>query len=293
MSMDDGSKAANAHDARLQILGSMASGIAHEINTPIQFVGDNLQFISSSFEALDDVLRRYAELQSAVKDQPALQAHLKGIDAALEEAEIDFLREELPGAIDQSLSGIQQVARIASAMKAFAHGGGPDKELADVNQSIEMTVAICRNEWKYQADLDLQLDQSLPALTCHIGELSQVWLNLIVNAAQAIKANEAIDHGLITITTTERDGAVEVTVADNGVGIANDVKDRIFDPFFSTKEMGQGSGQGLNVCREIVCDSHGGEISVASEPDRGAAFSVRLPIDPIPALPVFAEEGVV
>ena len=267
------------HNARLETLGTMASGIAHEINTPIQFIGDNLQFISDSFTAIDTLLKHYATLHEAALAADVLGSETQNVADAIEAAELDFLREELPGAIGQSLSGIQQVARIASAMKTFAHRGATEKEMADINQAIELTAAICRNEWKYDADLELSLDTALPKITCHIGELSQVWLNLIVNAAHAVKAKPDLPRGLITINTSSRNGMVEITVADNGTGIPNDVRERVFEPFFSTKEAGKGSGQGLAICHNIVTEQHGGEIELWSNVGEGTRFTVRLPIE--------------
>lgn len=279
------------HSARLETLGTMASGIAHEINTPIQFIGDNLQFISDSFATIDDLLQRYAVLHDATVEGKVPDSACRNLARAIEDAELDFLREELPSAIEQSLAGIQQVARIASAMKTFARRGGSEKEIADVNHTIEMTAAICRNEWKYDADLELSLDPTLPPIPCHTGELSQVWLNLIVNAAHAIKARPGPAHGLIGIESLRRDGMVEIVVADNGTGMPADVRDRAFEPFFSTKSAGEGSGQGLAICRSIVTEQHGGEIELWSEIGVGTRFTVRLPIEPATSRTACAEEA--
>jgi signal transduction histidine kinase len=279
------------HHARLEALGTMASGIAHEINTPIQFIGDNLQFISDSFETIDQLLHRYDALFRAAKDADLLGAETDAVGEAIEEAELDFLREELPGAIEQSLSGIQQVARIASAMKSFARRGGNEMEVADINHAIEMTSAICRNEWKYDADLDLSLDPDLPKVTCHAGELSQVWLNLIVNAAHAIRANPDLTRGRINVTTKTVDEGIEVSVADNGTGMPDEVRERVFEPFFSTKGDGQGSGQGLAICHSIVTEQHGGKIALWTEIGKGTRFTVTLPIDAKPSIPAPLEEA--
>jgi len=259
----------------------MASGIAHEINTPIQFIGDNLQFISDSFATIDHLLHTYAKLHDAALKADVLDADTKTVGEAIEDAELDFLRDELPSAIEQSLSGIQQVARIASAMKTFARRGGAEKEMADINQAIDLTVAVCRNEWKYEADLDLSLDPTLPKIACHIGELSQVWLNIIVNAAHAIKAKPGLPRGLITIETSAQNGMIEVTIADNGTGIPEEISKRVFEPFFSTKEAGEGSGQGLAICRTIVNEQHGGEIDLWTCLGEGSRFTVRLPIETV------------
>jgi len=279
------------HNARLEALGTMASGIAHEINTPIQFIGDNLQFISDSFLTIDQLLKSYAKLHDAARAADILGAESEELANALDDAELDFLREELPGAIDQSLSGIQQVARIASAMKTFARRGSAEREMADINQAIDMTAAISRNEWKYDADLDLSLDPTLPKIACHIGELSQVWLNLIVNAAHAIRAKADLSRGLITITTSQRDGMIDVAISDNGTGIPDDTRDRVFEPFFSTKPVGEGSGQGLAICRNIVVQQHGGYMELWTEVGQGSRFTVSLPLQPERAAPVSNEEA--
>ena len=267
------------HNARLETLGTMASGIAHEINTPIQFIGDNLQFISDSYTAIDQLLKRYAALHEAAQSAEVLSEEAKSVADALEEAELDFLREELPSAIEQSLAGIQQVARIASAMKTFAHRGSAEKELADLNQAIEMTVAISRNEWKYDADLELSLDPALPKVACFVGELSQVWMNMIVNAAHAIKAKPDQTRGLIEIKTSVRNNMVEITIADDGIGMPEDVQKRVFEPFFSTKEAGKGSGQGLAISQTIIAEQHGGDIQLWSKAGMGTRFTVRLPTE--------------
>ncbi|MEZ5931703.1 MAG: sensor histidine kinase [Alphaproteobacteria bacterium] len=267
------------HSNQLATLGTMASGIAHEINTPIQFIGDNLQFINDSFGAVDRLLGCYASLHEAALAAGLLDRETAMLSAALEEAELDFLRDELSGAIEQSLAGIQQVARIASAMKSFARRGSAEKEMADINQAIDMTATICRNEWKYDADLELDLDPGLPRMSCHIGALSQVWLNLIVNAAHAIKARPDRERGLITIKTSSDNGWIRVTVADNGTGIPDQLRERVFEPFFSTKDAGEGSGQGLSICRKIVGEQHGGGIELSTEVGRGSTFTVSLPLE--------------
>lgn len=290
MAMDPDQASTRPHNARLETLGTMASGIAHEINTPIQFIGDNLQFINDSFETIDQLLQNYGKLHEAALAANVLGTETEALSDALEEAELDFLREELPTAIEQSLSGIQQVARIASAMKTFARRGSSEREMADINQAIDMTAAICRNEWKYDAELELSLDPTLPRISCHIGELSQVWLNLIVNAAHAIKAKPDLPRGLITIKTCQREDRIEVSIADNGTGIPDDVSKRMFEPFFSTKQAGEGSGQGLAICRNIVTEQHKGAIDLWTELGQGSRFTVCLPLEAgAETPPTFAE----
>ena len=271
---------------RLEVLGSIASGIAHEISTPIQFVGDNLQFINNSLSELDRLLQSYGRLYEAALATDTLKQELSGVSIAIDKADVEFLRKELPTAIEQSLLGIQQVARIVSAIRFFAHPGTAKKELADINQSIELTSVICRHKWKDVADLELVLDPALPKIACHVNALSQVWLNLIVNAAHAVSDRPDFARGLIRIITKERYGSAKIVIADNGTGIPPTIRKRIFDPFFSTKNPDEGSGQGLSICKQIIFE-HNGDVEFWSEIGKGSLFVVHLPIkcEPIAAAP--------
>ena len=263
---------------KLESLGALASGIAHEINSPVQYIGNNLQFIADSVTSLDAVLRTYASLCEVARTENRFEELLDKVERSRDDADLEFLMEELPEAIQQSLDGVQQVARLVSAMKEFAHPGGSDKELANINEAIETTITLSRNEWKYDAEIELDLSPELPEIPCHAGELSQVWLNLIVNAAQAIRAKSSDSQGRIRISTTPRERSVEVAVIDNGIGIPDAIRDQIFEPFFTTKEVGEGSGQGLAICRDIIVERHGGEVYVTSEEGLGTGFVIRLPI---------------
>ena len=269
-----------SHARKLESVGQLAAGIAHEINTPTQYISDNTHFFRDSFEDIRDVVGAYRELfdACAAKDvEPELREH---IDDVLEEADWEFLEEEIPQAIDQSLEGLERVADIVRSMKDFSHPGTKEKTATDINRALASTITVSRNVWKYVADLEQNFDESLPTISCLPGEINQVFLNLITNAAHAVgdKVGESgHGKGCITVTTRYDDAWVEVRIADTGTGIPEDVAHRVFDPFFTTKEVGRGTGQGLNICRMIVVEKHGGEIDFITKPGEGTTFVVRLP----------------
>jgi PAS domain S-box-containing protein len=270
---------------KIEALGQLAAGIAHEINTPTQYVGDNLRFISDSFRNLERVFESHRALL-ALAGTSGLSAAIESARRDLAVSEVDFLIEEIPRAARQALDGVERVAGIVRAMKEFAHPSGDDPVPVDLNHLIENTAAVSRNEWKYVADLEFQLDPTLPAVPCHPGEIQQVVLNLIVNAAHAIADLEGGQggKGTITVATRHRGEVVEVTVSDTGVGIPEAVQPRIFEPFFTTKEVGRGTGQGLAISRDVVVKKHRGSLTFRTEVGRGSTFTVRLPLHPSDAL---------
>ncbi|MBA4062985.1 MAG: hypothetical protein C0501_04620 [Isosphaera sp.] len=259
---------------KLESIGQLAAGIAHEINTPIQYIGDNTTFLAG---ALAD-LGRVARLYRAAGDDPAAQA---GAARAAEEADLDYLLDEAPRAIGQTLDGVKHVARIVQAMKEFAHPGTDEKVPVDLNRAVETVVAVARNEWKYVAEVVTDLDPDLAPVPGLPGELNQVFLNLLVNAAHAVKAaNPDGVKGTITLSTRRAGAAAEVRVADTGCGIPEAIRGRVFDPFFTTKPVGQGTGQGLALAHAVVVKRHGGTIAFESESGRGTTFVIRLPAGP-------------
>ncbi len=268
---------------KLEAIGGLAAGIAHEINTPIQYVGDNTRFIEESMTGLLAVAEAAGALVASVQDVEQLAGPVAQLQQATADVDIGFLADEVPAALTDSLNGIDQVAQIVRALKSFAHPGGEDKSPTDLNELIETTAAVSRNEWKYVADLDLDgLDPDLPPVPVLAGPLKQVLLNLIVNAAHAIepRQKETGEKGSITVTTTiEGDGAV-IAVADNGGGMPDEIRDRVWEPFFTTKEVGRGSGQGLAIARSIV-EKHGGAIRFDTEVGVGTTFTIRLPIEDV------------
>lgn len=258
---------------KLESIGQLAAGIAHEINTPVQYIGDNANFLAGAFRDVGAVLGRYR----AVGSDPGARAEA---ERAAEEVDLDYLLDEAPRAIAQTLEGVKHVARIVKAMKEFAHPGTDEKVPIDLNHAIETVIAVARNEWKYTADVTTDLDPNLPAVEGLAGELNQVFLNLLVNAAHAVQSAHRSDgaKGQITFATRRSGNVVEVRVADTGCGIPEAIRGRIFDPFFTTKPVGQGTGQGLSIAHAVVVKRHGGALAFESEVGKGTTFVVRLPV---------------
>ncbi len=266
---------------KMESIGQLAAGIAHEINTPAQFVGDNTRFIKDSFEDLLELNVSYGKLFEAAKSDAISTELIDQVEAAMKAADIDYLTEEIPAAIDQSLDGISRISNIVRAMKEFSHPGGKDREATDLNNAITNTITVASNEWKYVATVDTDFADNLPPIMCFQQEVNQVILNLIVNAAHAIESGRAAnseDKGVIRIATRTLDGEVEVTVSDTGCGIPDEIKTRIFDPFFTTKEVGKGTGQGLAMAYRTIVEQHRGFLGVDSTPGEGTTFIIRLPI---------------
>lgn len=265
------------HSQKLEGIGQLAAGIAHEINTPTQFVSDNLTFLRDSWKSIYELLERYRNaVREAAGRLPA------GTADALEQAEqscdLSFIASEVPRAIDQSLDGACRVARIVRAMKEFSHPDSAEKTATNLNKAIESTVTVARNEWKYVAELVMELDSALPPVVCYPGDINQVVLNLIVNAAHAIKEKvKEGEKGRITVGTRMLDGCVQVWVADTGTGIAEAIRGRVFDPFFTTKEVGKGTGQGLALAYAVVVKKHGGQIWFETKVGEGTTFFISLP----------------
>lgn len=262
---------------RLESIGRLAAGIAHEINTPTQFVGDNIRFLRDSIQDLLSLLGTYdTAIKRPVEDRDAA---LTEVEAAREESDLEFLEEEIPSSISQSLEGVERIASIVRAMKEFSHPSHESKAPSDLNQALQSTLVVARNEWKYVADVQLKLDPELPAVPCHLGELNQVFLNLVVNAAHAVhEANPGGDKGNIEIRTRCEGSQVIIEVQDDGCGMDELTCARAFDPFFTTKPVGRGTGQGLALAHDVIVNKHQGLISVSSRPGEGSTFMVRLPM---------------
>jgi PAS domain S-box-containing protein len=262
---------------KLESIGQLAAGIAHEINTPTQFIGDNIRFLQESFR---DIVRLVEQLAVLVRGSGNGSIQSAPIAAALNGSAVSYLREELPKAISQSLEGVERIAKIVGAMKEFSHPG-VDRTPLDLNRAIASTITVATNEWKYVADVTTDFDATLPLVPVMPGAFNQVILNMIVNAAQAIgdiAAGATSSKGAIAIATRRVDDWVEIDIADTGCGIPAKVLDRIFDPFFTTKMVGKGTGQGLAIAQDVIVKKHGGTISVDSQPGVGTTFTVRLPL---------------
>ncbi len=266
---------------RLESIGQLAAGIAHEINTPTQYVSDNVRFLRDQFDNVLAVVTHYSKLLDPGTPQMTWRERVAEARSMLEQLDFEFLRTEIPQAIAQSLEGIERVASIVRAMKDFSHPGSEEKQPADLNKAIESTITVCRNRWKYVADMKLDLASDLPMMPCHVAEFNQVILNLVVNAADAIsEANAAkgVAKGAISVSTALVGACVEIRVSDTGCGIPDALKHRIFDPFFTTKQVGKGTGQGLTISRNVIVDKHGGTIECESKVGEGSTFIVRLPV---------------
>jgi len=268
---------------KLEAIGQLASGIAHEINTPIQYVRDNTRFLEDSTGDILNILGEYDKILKDAGKGIIDKDQILKTKQAIEEIDIDYLTEEIPNAVHQSLEGIERIAGIVGAMKNFAHPEVREKIPVDLNKAIESTVTVTRNEWKYVAVLDTDFDPDLPLVSCFPNKFNQVILNLIINAAHAIEdvvKKEPGSKGTITIATRGIDGWVEIRISDTGTGIPEEIRPRIFDLFFTTKEIGKGSGQGLAISRTIIVDKHGGELNFETETGKGSTFIIRLPVDP-------------
>ena len=252
------------HAQKLQSVGQLAAGIAHEINTPMQFIGDNLEFLS---EAFDDTLALTDALVAVASMTPELEAKM-------EDADLDFVRKRVPRSVQKALDGVKRVAEIVAAMKAFSRPQA-DESRVDINECIRATLAVATYEYREHADMHVDLDEELPMVGAQSSDLHQVVLHLVVNAVHAIQ--DSGKRGEIRVRSSVEDGDVVIAVADTGTGIPEDVRPRIFEPFFTTKPVGRGSGQGLSFVYAVM-ESHGGTIRVESEVGQGTTFTLRLPV---------------
>ncbi|GAB4362395.1 MAG: hypothetical protein Kow00128_02130 [Deltaproteobacteria bacterium] len=275
-------RAQAAQSQKLEAIGQLAAGIAHEINTPMQFVGDNAQFLKESFEALASALSACRGLIAAAREGRSRPEEAARVEEEFARLDLDYLLEEIPNAIGQSQEGIARVVRIVRAMKEFSHPGVTEKTMVDLNHAIESTVTVARNEWKYVADVELHLDPSLPPVPCIPGEINQAILNIVVNAAHAIgQAKEERGDGgkgLITVTTLLDGKEAEIRIGDTGCGIPESARPKIFEPFFTTKGVGKGTGQGLSIAYNAIVKRHGGSIRFETETGKGTTFFLRLPL---------------
>ncbi len=269
------------HAQKLESIGQLAAGIAHEINTPTQYVGDNARFLQDAFTDINRLFENYQTFISAIKAGDETADLLKEIETTADEIDLSYLKEEIPLAISQALEGVERVAKIVRAMKEFSHPGGAEKTTIDINHAIESTITVARNEWKYVAEMETEFDPTLPSVPCLPGDFNQVILNMIVNAAHAI--GEAVGDGSagkgkIRVSTKRSGDFAEIRISDTGAGIPEEIRNRIFDPFFTTKAVGKGTGQGLAIAYSVVVDKHGGELDLESEIGKGTCFIIRVPV---------------
>ena len=272
------------HAQKLEAVGGLAAGIAHEINTPIQFVGDNTRFLQDSFRDGMEMVRKYEQVHAEALNGPVRRELLEQVTEVRQRIDWEYLREEIPKAMDQMLDGVGRVAKIVRAMKEFSHvDRSSEKASSDLNKALESTLIVARSELKYVADVETEFG-TLPPVICHLGDLNQVFLNLLIDAAHAIGdvVKSSGNRGRVLVRTKLLNDLVEISISDTGGGIPDGIREKIFDPFFTTKEVGKGTGQGLTLARAIVVEKHGGTLTFDTEMGKGTTFYVRLPVNGVP-----------
>jgi PAS domain S-box-containing protein len=259
----------------LESIGQLSAGIAHEINTPMQYISDNLNFLKDSFNDTARALKRIRKaLLSNTLDEDKLNTIFK-------EADFEYLSEELPLAFSQTTEGVNRVCSIVKAMKEYSHPNSEEKVATNLNSCIESTITISKHTWKYHSDMEIDLDPNLKDVMCHAGPFNEVILNIIVNAADAIKdrmeKNNSLNKGTIKIQTLGKEDFVEIRISDTGGGIPQSIQEKIFDPFFTTKAIGKGTGQGLALSYSIIKERHNGELHFETVPGESTTFILQLP----------------
>ncbi|QOV66702.1 sensor histidine kinase [Citrobacter sp. BDA59-3] len=266
---------------KMESIGQLAAGIAHEINTPTQYVSDNVGFVKTAHATLTKVLDAALAVVDVAREKLDNEPTIEAFDTVLKRARIDFLRSQIPSALDESLEGLEHIAKIVAAMKEFSHPSQNEKESVDIREVIRTTVTVARNEWKYVADLETHFGDDLPLLPCLRDMVGQAILNLVVNAAHAIAdtlQKGVKEKGRIVISAEQNGDFMEIRVQDDGSGIPAGILDRIFDPFFTTKAVGKGTGQGLAIVYSTVIDKHMGHIRCESEEGVGSTFILQFPL---------------
>lgn len=271
-----------AQSQKLESIGQLAAGIAHEINTPMQCVSGNVEFLKNCCERLFSVVDGY-QYMLFTEQTMSIEARRDEMTQLIQESRFEHVRAQAPAAIDEAAEASQRVIEIVRAMKAMSHPGTMAKVSTDINSLVRNAAMISKGRWKYSAELTLDLEEPLVDVKALPAEFSQVLLNLIVNAADAIATKNGENSGvlgLIKVSTRVEDDGVRIDVQDTGTGIPDDVKRRVFDPFFTTKEVGKGTGQGLAITYDVVVNKHGGRIGLTTEVGVGSTFSVWIPSEP-------------
>lgn len=267
-------------------VGTLAAGIAHEINTPIQFVSDNVHFIDNASRRLLELVRKLAALPQSIADGVPQAELCAAAAAAIQDtraSRLAFLEAEVPKAIEACIEGLGRVTTIVQSLKEFAHPPSEHMEMADLNHVVERSLAIAINEYRYVADLETQFGD-LPPVRCHAGEIGQVILNLVVNAGHAIAdvVQGREQKGTLEVRTWQEDNRAIIAIRDTGTGIPEAIRPRIFDPYFTTKAVGKGTGQGLALAWAVIEQKHGGTLTFESTVGEGTTFFIRLPIEGMP-----------
>jgi PAS domain S-box-containing protein len=265
---------------KLESIGQLASGIAHEINTPTQYVGDNIRFLQDAVKDVHKIFKKYQQVIVALKEKTCTDGLVEDVDRSLEDLDYNYLEKEIPLALEQSREGLDRVAEIVRSMKEFSHPSDGEIIATDINKALESTITVARNEWKYVAEMKTDFDPSLPLIPCLPGQINQVFLNMIINAAHTISdvmEDGSNTKGIITISTHNKEDVVEIRIGDTGKGIPDKFRHRIFDPFFTTKQVGKGTGQGLSISHTTIVEKHKGTLRFETVVDEGTTFFIQLP----------------
>ena len=267
---------------KLEAVGQLAAGVAHEINTPMQYVGDNLDFLKKKVGSLQTIVDCIDEIALEECPDGPSSVRFNKLKNDIQKLRAKNLIDNLSEAILDSREGVDHVSKIVRAMKAFAHPGQQEKAPVDVNRALESTITVSTNEWKYVAEVETEFDPSQPTVQAMPVELNQVFLNILINAAHAVaeSTNDGKDgKGTIKISTQAEDDSVLISISDTGIGMPEEVKKRMFDPFYTTKEVGKGTGQGLSIAHNVVVSQHGGQVWCDSTPDVGTTIYIKIPIE--------------
>ncbi|MEA2148566.1 MAG: two-component system, NtrC family, sensor kinase [Solirubrobacteraceae bacterium] len=266
---------------RLEAVGQLSAGIAHEINTPVQFLSDTTSFVQGAVLDLVALVRVETELREATERGTVSSELLERVSAATADADLTYLNERLPAAFERMNDGLARIANIVAAMRSFAVPPSTERAPVDINEAVRNTLVVTANEYRHVAELTTELG-TIPTLRGNAGEINQVLLSLILNASHAIAdtRGESKGQGRLHVRTSCEDDDVLISISDSGGGIPKEIADRIFDQFFTTKEVGTGTGQGLAIARTLVVDRHGGTLSFESQQGEGTTFFVRLPLNP-------------
>ncbi len=265
---------------KMASIGQLAAGVAHEINNPVGFVSSNLKSLTDYQKDLREIISAYGQLMvrlSSLKDSgldlPAIEALAAQLRKKASDLDVDFILEDIPSLIEESREGLDRIKKIVMDLKDFSHPGEDVPKISDLNLNLDSTLNIVWNELKYKATIHKEYSADLPQIRCYPQQLNQVFMNILVNAAQAIEK-----QGEIRIVTRETTGYAEIVISDTGQGIPKENLSKIFDPFFTSKEVGKGTGLGLNVAYNII-KKHQGTIDVQSEVGKGTTFTVRIPVN--------------
>jgi signal transduction histidine kinase len=265
----------------MESVGKLAAGISHEINTPAQFIKDNLTFLNNSLSSIKELINKYQQLSNLPNMKTDCKSHFAEIEEFIDNEDIHYLLEDIPVALDQSKQGIERIVQIVSAMKEFASADADSQLHVDVNESISNTLIISKNRWKNILKVETDFEKDLPLIPCYAAKINNVFLEMILNSCDAVVKrfiNDDQKQGHLKIITRLKSDHLEIKFIDNGAGIEKKIANRVYDPFFTTKTVGQGTGQGLTTVYDIIVNKHSGELFFESDTNNGTTFFVRLPL---------------